>query len=236
MTILRSAASVLALHAAAFAFPAFANSDVALDTEPRKISYAIGSVTGRNLDEPHLGFNLDVDAFIAGLRATIGTADPKMTDEEIKTTLDKFVSEIKAKQKALAPTSQSQKEATGMTFMEENSKKDGVITTASGLQYMVVKTGEGDSPTLRDTVSVHYTGRLLNGDVFDSSHKRGQPAEFPVSGVIPGWTEALQLMQPGGQLEVWIPSELAYGERGAGSVIGPNEVLNFDMDLLAIIK
>ena len=123
-----------------------------------------------------------------------------------------------------------------MTFMEENSKKDGVITTASGLQYMVVKTGEGDSPTLRDTVSVHYTGRLLNGDVFDSSHKRGQPAEFPVSGVIPGWTEALQLMQPGGQLEVWIPSELAYGERGAGSVIGPNEVLNFDMDLLAIIK
>ena len=123
-----------------------------------------------------------------------------------------------------------------MAFMEENSKKDGVITTASGLQYKVVKTGQGDSPTLRDTVSVHYTGRLLTGDVFDSSHKRGAPAEFPVSGVIPGWTEALQLMQPSGVLEVWIPSELAYGTRGAGGLIGPNEVLNFDMELIKIIK
>ena len=123
----------------------------------------------------------------------------------------------------------------GQAFLVENGAKEGITTTESGLQYKVLVEGEGDSPTLGNSVSVHYTGRLLDGTVFDSSIERGEPAEFPVSGVIPGWTEALQLMKPGGKFEVWIPSALAYGERGAGADIGPNEVLNFEMELLAIV-
>ena len=123
----------------------------------------------------------------------------------------------------------------GKMFMEENAKKDGIITTESGLQYRVVTQGEGTMPTTADTVKVHYTGRLLDGTVFDSSVQRGQPATFPVTGVIKGWTEALLLMKAGTTVEVWLPPEIAYGERGAGADIGPNATLNFDIELIEVI-
>ena len=118
---------------------------------------------------------------------------------------------------------------------EENAAREEVTVTESGLQYQVLAEGEGASPTLGDTVKVHYTGRLLDGTVFDSSVQRGEPATFPVSGVIAGWTEALQLMKPGTKFQVWIPSDLAYGERGTGRDIGPNETLTFEMELLEIL-
>jgi FKBP-type peptidyl-prolyl cis-trans isomerase FklB len=122
----------------------------------------------------------------------------------------------------------------GEAFLAENAKKDGVKTTASGLQYKVVKSGSGKTPGLNDTVKVHYHGTLIDGTVFDSSVDRGEPVTFPVNGVIPGWTEALQLMKVGDKWQLVIPAKLAYGENGAGGKIGPNSVLQFDVELLAI--
>ncbi|OFX71003.1 MAG: peptidylprolyl isomerase [Bacteroidetes bacterium GWE2_29_8] len=121
-------------------------------------------------------------------------------------------------------------------FLDNNKKREGVTTLPSGLQYEVIKKGTGESPKLTDEVTTHYTGTLLDGKVFDSSVQRGEPATFPVNGVIPGWTEALQLMKVGDKWKLYIPSELAYGERGAGQVIGPNETLIFEIELLSINK
>lgn len=123
----------------------------------------------------------------------------------------------------------------GEAFLEENGKKDGVTTTASGLQYKVIETGSGPTPTASDTVRCHYSGTLIDGSKFDSSYDRGQPAEFPVGGVIAGWTEALQLMTCGSKWEVYLPSEIAYGSRGAGGAIGPDETLVFTIELLDIV-
>ena len=124
----------------------------------------------------------------------------------------------------------------GAAFLEANKMQDGVMTTASGLQYMVIEKGDGPKPSASDRVTVHYRGTLIDGSEFDSSYSRGQPATFPVSGVIPGWVEGLQLMNVGGKYKFFIPSELAYGERGAGQRIGPNAVLIFEVELLEIAK
>lgn len=123
----------------------------------------------------------------------------------------------------------------GEAFLAENAKKDGIETTSSGLQYRVVEEGSGPTPSLRDTVRCHYAGTLIDGTEFDSSYRRGQPAEFPVSGVIAGWTEALQMMPAGSKWEVFLPSEIAYGSSGAGGAIGPNETLVFTIELIAIV-
>lgn len=122
----------------------------------------------------------------------------------------------------------------GRAFLKENAEKPGVEQTATGLQYLIETPGEGDHPKPTDTVRVHYRGTLLDGTEFDSSHSRGEPAEFPLNRVIPGWTEGLQLVKPGGKVKLFIPSELAYGPRGAGGVIGPDETLIFDVELLEI--
>jgi FKBP-type peptidyl-prolyl cis-trans isomerase FklB len=124
--------------------------------------------------------------------------------------------------------------AEGEKFLADNKKKEGIKTTASGLQYKVIKDGTGKTPKATDTVSTHYRGTLISGKEFDSSYKRGEPAEFPVNGVIKGWTEALQLMKEGAKWQLFIPSELAYGERGAGQDIGPNSTLIFDIELLSV--
>ncbi len=124
----------------------------------------------------------------------------------------------------------------GEAFLTENAKKEGVVVTASGLQYKVLEAGEGDSPMPSDVVTVHYRGTLVDGTQFDSSYDRGQPATFPVGGVIAGWTEALQLMKPGAKWQLVIPADLAYGERGAGQVIGPNSTLLFDVELISVEK
>ena len=126
--------------------------------------------------------------------------------------------------------------AKGEKFLEDNAKKEGVVVTASGLQYKVITEGKGDSPKATDTVSTNYKGTLINGTEFDSSYKRGQPAKFPVNGVIKGWTEALQLMKPGAKWALVVPADLAYGDRGAGDAIGPNATLQFEVELLSVEK
>jgi len=228
MTSFRSAVFALPMTIA-LGLPAMAADPVTLETEEQKISYALGLLYGARISDTFPTLDLDGAAAVGAVAAALGQSDPQMTEQEAQTMLQAYAQKAQAEADAA-------REAMAATFFTDNGAKEGVMTTESGLQYKVVATGEGDSPTPADTVSVHYEGRLLNGKVFDSSIARGEPAQFPVSGVIAGWTEALQLMSPGGKLEVWIPSELAYGERGAGQDIGPNEILNFDMELLSIIK
>jgi FKBP-type peptidyl-prolyl cis-trans isomerase FklB len=139
-----------------------------------------------------------------------------------------------AKQQELAKMAGEKNQKEGEAFLAENKKKEGVITLPSGLQYKVIKAGSGNKPKATDTVTVHYQGTLVNGTEFDSSYRRGQPVSFPVNGVIPGWTEALQLMEAGAKWQIVIPSNLAYGDRGAGPQIGPNATLIFEIELISI--
>ena len=230
MFSLRAAAIALPLHLV-MAFPTMAADPVTLDTEAKNLSYALGVFYGDRLLQAtgNLDFELDSDAMIAAITDSYGDGETQITNADA-------VAMLEAHAKKAAAEASAGKLAENAAFLAENGAKDGIVTTESGLQYKVVAEGEGESPTFSDTVSVHYEGRLLNGTVFDSSIARGEPAEFPVGGVIPGWIEALQLMKPGGKFEVWIPSSLAYAERGAGQDIGPNEVLNFDMELLSIVS
>jgi FKBP-type peptidyl-prolyl cis-trans isomerase FklB len=145
-----------------------------------------------------------------------------------------FQKEMMAKQQELAKRLGEKNKKEGEAFLSENRKKEGIKALPSGLQYKVVKAGTGKKPKSTDTVTTHYRGTLIDGTEFDSSYRRGQPASFPVSGVIPGWTEALQLMEEGAKWQLFIPPNLAYGERGAGSQIGPNATLIFEIELISI--
>ena len=228
MNLLRSATLAVTLPLG-LALPASAEEPAALDTDVQKFNYALGVIYGAQIAQTDLGVELDTALVLHGFREMLQQSDSaQMSPEEATQFARAFVEKKRAEDAAM-------RVEMGQAFLVENGAKDGITTTQSGLQYKVLVEGKGDSPTLGNSVSVHYTGRLLDGTVFDSSIERGEPAEFPVSGVIPGWTEALQLMKPGGKFEVWIPSALAYGERGAGADIGPNEVLNFEMELLAIV-
>ncbi|RLD09015.1 MAG: hypothetical protein DRI44_09360 [Chlamydiae bacterium] len=210
-------------------------------SQMQKVSYCIGLDMGGNFKQ----MELDVDqALLAkGLKAGLTDAKPMFTKEEIQKIMMQFQKEMMAKQKVMM---EKQKEkmaeqgkknkAEGEKFLADNKKKPGVKTTPSGLQYIVIKEGKGDFPTDDDIVSVDYTGTLIDGTKFDSSYDRGQPATFPVKGVIKGWTEALKLMKPGSKLKLFIPSDLAYGERGAGKDIGPDATLIFDVELKEIKK
>jgi FKBP-type peptidyl-prolyl cis-trans isomerase len=162
-------------------------------------------------------------------------AKPLMNDEQVKATMAAFQKEMMAKQAAAKKEMGAKNEAAGKKFLDENKKKEGWKTTASGLQYKVLKEGSGTAPKETDTVKVNYRGTTIDGTEFDSSYKRGQPATFPVNRVIKGWTEGLQLMKPGSKYQLAIPSNLAYGERGAGSDIGPNSTLLFDVELLEVL-
>jgi FKBP-type peptidyl-prolyl cis-trans isomerase FklB len=159
-----------------------------------------------------------------------------MTDQEYKETMTNFRTEMTQKKTAQMKEAGDRNKKEGEKFIADNKKKEGVITTASGLQYKIITKGTGASPKATDTVSVHYKGTLIDGKEFDSSYRRGQPASFPVNGVIKGWTEALQLMKEGSKWQLFIPSELAYGDRGAGRDIGPNSTLIFDVELISIKK
>lgn len=226
MTLLRTAALALPLSLAPMAG---LTQDLTLDTDAERFSYAVGVLFGNQLSGQVADFDVDLGILQSGFAAGIGAMDGQMTLADAQATFQEILPKL---QEAQMQAKMAEAEA----FMAENAARDDVTVTESGLQYRVVEEGAGDSPTIADTVSVHYTGRLLDGTVFDSSVQRGSPAQFPVSGVIPGWTEALQLMKPGGKLEVWIPSELAYGPRGAGQDIGPNETLTFEMELLEIVS
>ena len=192
-----------------------------------KVSYSIGLNIGFNLKKQNVSIN--PDTFVLGLKDALA-GKPQMTDEQVKETMTAFEKEMIDKQKAAG----LKNGADGEKFLAENKKKEGVKTTASGLQYKVVKEGTGAQPKEKDTVMANYRGTLIDGTEFDSSYKRGQPATFPVSGVIKGWTEALQMMKVGSKYQLFIPAKLAYGERAIGPDIGPNSTLIFEVELLDV--
>jgi len=192
-----------------------------------KVSYSIGLNIGFNLKKQNVSIN--PDTFVLGLKDALA-GKPQMTDEQVKETMTAFEKEMIDKQKAAGVKNG----ADGEKFLAENKKKEGVKTTASGLQYKVVKEGTGAQPKEKDTVKANYRGTLIDGTEFDSSYTRGQPATFPVSGVIKGWTEALQMMKVGSKYQLFIPAKLAYGERAIGPDIGPNSTLIFEVELLDV--
>jgi FKBP-type peptidyl-prolyl cis-trans isomerase FklB len=205
-----------------------AQENLVLKSQKEKVSYIIGMEIGSNLKKQ----TIDIDSTILarGVKDILSGAKPLLTDQEIQETMVGFQKEMMAKQSEVAKKNRAEGEA----FLAENKKKEGVKTLPSGLQYKVIKVGTGKKPKSTDTVTVHYRGTLINGTEFDSSFKRGQPATFLVSKVIPGWTEALQLMEVGATWQLFIPSSLAYGEQGAGGDIGPNATLIFEVELVSI--
>jgi FKBP-type peptidyl-prolyl cis-trans isomerase FklB len=214
-----------------------------LKTKKEKLSYAMGVSSARNLKRFLQAQSLDVDINMVerGYRDGLKDAKPLLEDQEMQELLTELQKELNAKQQEMMAKQQEKmkelgekNKKEGAEFLAENKKKEGVKTTASGLQYKVITEGKGKTPTATDTVTVNYKGTLIDGTEFDSSYKRGQPATFPVNGVIKGWTEALQLMKEGSKWQLFIPAELAYGERGAGGQIGPNAVLIFEVELLSI--
>ena len=206
--------------------------EMKLDTEQKKLSYAFGLDIGRMLKR--LDTDIDLDAFTRAIKDTVQGDTPLMTAPEAEAVKEQFAKRMEEEQQKkmteLAETNQKE----GATFLVDNAKKEGVETTASGLQYKVLTAGTGAKPKETDRVKVNYRGTLVDGSEFDSSYKRGEPAVFQVGGVIPGWVEALQLMPVGSKWQLYIPADLAYGPRGAGGVIGPNATLIFDVELLGI--
>ncbi|MCH5246750.1 MAG: FKBP-type peptidyl-prolyl cis-trans isomerase [Muribaculaceae bacterium] len=206
------------------------NNDQAFD----KLSYALGLSMGNNFRNSGIQ-EINVNDFADGVAAVFYGSQPKMSYNEAKDIINKFFTELDAKQKEqLAKSAEINKQA-GEAFLKENGKRAEVKTTPTGLQYEVLVEGSGKSPSRDDRVEVHYTGKLIDGTVFDSSVERGVPATFGVTQVIPGWVEALQLMKEGAKWRLFIPSNLAYGPQGAGPTIGPNSTLIFDVELLKVL-
>jgi FKBP-type peptidyl-prolyl cis-trans isomerase FklB len=197
-----------------------------LNTEMEKVSYSLGVNVAKSVKSQGLE-SIDSDAIAKAFKDVFEGNTLEISEEEANIVLQDYFGK-------LANEKQKVNVEAGQKFLDENAKRDGVVTTATGLQYEVLKEGSGDSPKETDNVTVHYHGTLIDGTVFDSSVDRGQPATFPVNGVIPGWVEALQLMNPGAKYKLFIPSNLAYGERGAGGAIGPNATLVFEVELISI--
>ena len=198
-----------------------------------RISYALGLSMGNNFRSSGIK-TLDIKDFADGVAAVFEGAQPKMSYDEAKAEIKAFFEAMEADQRAAAAKMGEVNEAAGKKFLEENGKRQEVKTTASGLQYEVINEGTGKQPVASDSVTVHYTGKLIDGTVFDSSVERGEPATFGVTQVIPGWVEALQMMKEGAKWRLFIPSNLAYGPNGAGNVIGPNSTLIFDVELIKV--
>ena len=204
-------------------------SEVELKTPAQKASYGIGLNMGKSLAQQGID-DLDQKAISAGIADALGKKEQKLKDEELVEAFT-FLQQ-RAEQRMLALNEESAK--AGKKFLEENAKKEGVITTASGLQYEVLKKADGAQPKATDVVTVHYEGKLTDGSVFDSSVERGSPIDLPVNGVIPGWVEGLQLMHVGEKYKLYIPSALAYGEQSPSPAIPANSVLVFELELLSI--
>ena len=201
-------------------------------TQNDKESYSIGQNIGKSMKQQDIEIN--VDALAQGIRDAL-SGNSALTEDEIQSVMTEFQTrQVEKQQERMAKLSKTNTED-AIQFLSENKSKPGVITTKSGLQYKVIKRGSGSiSPKATDTVVVHYKGTLIDGTEFDSSYKRNQPATFPVNGVIKGWTEALQLMKVGDQFTLYIPANLGYGEQGAGPMIGPNQLLIFEVELKEI--
>lgn len=193
-----------------------------------KASYAIGLNIGRNFKKQNI--DLNADALSLGVKDALSGKKPALTEADERDAMNNLQKEAMEKQKAMA----DKNAAEGKKFLEDNKKKEGVKTTASGLQYKVIKEGNGPQPKATDTVTVDYKGTLTDGSEFDSSYKRGEPATFPLNGVIKGWTEGLQLMKPGGKTQFFIPADLAYGQRQMGPDIPPNSTLIFEVELKSV--
>ena len=200
-------------------------------SDQQQVSYTMGYQMGKSLKKN--SFDLNGNALLQGIRDS-QTGKQRLSDKQMKAVMMKFQQQMMAKVKAKMTVLAENNMKAGKDFLAQNEKQAGVVITKSGLQYKVMEPGKGDSPKATDKVTVDYEGRLINGHVFDSSYKRGTPATFGVNQVIPGWTEMLQLMKPGETVMVYIPSKLAYGERGAPGAIGPNEALVFKVHLKSI--
>jgi FKBP-type peptidyl-prolyl cis-trans isomerase FklB len=212
--------------------PATKSQPFALKTQKDKTSYAMGMNMGTGLRKQAI----DIDPAIVarGLRDSFTNGKTLLSEEEERTLLTQLQNEMRKKQQELAQVAGEANKKQGIAFLEANKTKEGVVTLPSGLQYKVLQAGNGPKPAATDTVVCNYRGTLLDNTEFDSSYKRGQPATFPVSGVIKGWTEALQLMPVGSKWQLFIPADLAYGDRGAGGQIGPGSTLIFEVELLSI--
>lgn len=195
--------------------------------ETDKVSYSLGLSIASNLISSGVK-TINAEAFNDALSTVFAGEMPEIMPDEANHILQEYFDKMQKEQGSAAKKA-------GETFLAENKKKEGVVALGSGLQYKILKEGNGPKPKASDTVKCHYEGRLINGQIFDSSIRRGEPAEFPVNGVIAGWVEALQLMPVGSKWQLYIPSELAYGAHGAGQSIGPNETLIFDVELLSIL-
>jgi FKBP-type peptidyl-prolyl cis-trans isomerase FklB len=223
---------IIVLTVLVLAAQVLAQGDPALKDEKEKVSYSVGVEIGTTLKKQ--GIDVAPDVLTRGVRDALTGAKTLMTEQEIIDTLTNFRKDFIAKKQELAKQQGEKNKKEGEAFLAENQKKEGVKTLPSGLQYKVIKPGTGKKPKAEDMVTVHYRGTLVGGTEFDSSYRRGQPANFPANRVIPGWTEVLQLMEEGAKWEVFIPSNLAYGEQGAGNEIGPNATLIFEIELISV--
>jgi FKBP-type peptidyl-prolyl cis-trans isomerase len=212
-----------------------------LKTEDEKVSYSLGYSMGQNFKKDEM--TVDLALFQQGVEDGFVGGEQVLSDDEIRKTMMAFQQKMRAKRQAEYRKRMEERKEEGKVnkekgeaFLEENKSKEGVVTTESGLQYKILKEGTGASPKATDTVKCNYRGTTIDGEEFDSSYQRGEPATFALNRVIKGWTEGLQLMKEGGKWQFFVPSELAYGERGAGQNIGPNEVLVFEVELLEIVK
>jgi FKBP-type peptidyl-prolyl cis-trans isomerase len=239
LSVVASAAMLVNSAAAQEAAPAPAAAAPQFKTLAEKVSYMVGLNIGRQLKQD--GMDVDHELLVRGLRDALSGAKAAMTDEEMSAAVREFSKQQMAKEAAEALAANPElkaladkNSAEGAAFLAENGKKEGVVTLPSGLQYKVLTAGNGPTPKAADTVQTHYSGKLLDGTVFDSSYERGQPASFGVDQVIAGWTEALQKMKAGDKWEVYIPGDLAYGLRGSPPKIGPNSTLIFTVELIAV--
>jgi FKBP-type peptidyl-prolyl cis-trans isomerase FklB len=203
-----------------------------LKTQKDKVSYAIGMDLGSQFRK--LSVDVDPEVLSRGLKDILSNSKTLLSQEEALSVLTDLQAAAKKKMEEARQTAMEENNKAGAAFLAENKKKEGVVTLASGLQYKILKPGSGPKPTLEDTVKCQYRGTLIDGTEFDSSYKRGEPAIFPVKGVIAGWTEALQLMPEGSKWQLFIPAQLAYGERGASGVIAPDSTLIFEVELVSI--
>lgn len=214
------------------ATPVYAQKKVELKTEKDKISYSIGFDMGKNLKRNEI--DIDPRIFMKAIQDVLSGGKPLMTEQEMRDSLMALQKDMAARKQEKMKAAREKNRKEGEAFLTENKKKEGVKTLPSGLQYMILSEGNGKQPKATDTVTVQYRGTLIDGAEFDSSYQRGQPATFALNQVIKGWTEGVQLMKEGGKIRLFVPSELAYGDRGAGAQIGPGAALIFEIELLSV--
>ncbi len=210
----------------------YAEEQTAIKDQKDRLSYSMGVDFGNKLKQQSIDINADV--FSKGLNDSLSGKKTLLAEEEIKAEMNNLMKDLMNKRVERLKKAAEENKKEGEAFLAENKKKEGVTTLPSGLQYKIIKEGTGRTPSIDDTVVTNYKGTLIDGTEFDSSYKRGKPATFAVKGVIPGWTEALQLMKEGAKWQLFIPSSLAYGKRGAGAKIGPDKTLIFEIELMSI--